>query len=71
MSKDKVLTRKEVSEMTGIGISTILRITKSGVLPCFRATFPNGRTFYYEKDVLLFMENQKEKQAKLVENQKN
>lgn len=66
MSTNKVLTRKEVSEYTGIGITTLLRLTKKGDLPCFRATYPNGRTLYYLKDVDSFLERQKKLQEEQV-----
>jgi len=65
-----VLTRKQVSEMTGIGVTTILRLTKKGELECFRATYPRGRTLYYESDILEFMEKQRAKQKKQVETNK-
>ncbi|MGV6862593.1 MAG: helix-turn-helix transcriptional regulator [Putridiphycobacter sp.] len=69
----KVLTRKQVSEMTGLGITTILRLTQKGEIECFRASYPRGRTFYYKSDILAFMEKQREKQKKQVElkNKKN
>ncbi|WP_027421073.1 helix-turn-helix transcriptional regulator [Crocinitomix catalasitica] len=66
MKNKKVLSRKEVVEITGIGISTILRLTKKGELPCFRATYPRGRTIYYLEDVEAFMNRQSEKQKALV-----
>jgi len=56
--EDKLLTRSEFKEMTGLSESTIYRHIRDGVLNCVRI---GRRTFFKMSDILEMAENQSEK----------
>ena len=53
---EPMMTRKEVADMLGIGIQTVLRMNQNGSLPFVRVGNGRGRIRIKQKDVKKYIE---------------